>query len=100
MFRDARHYFFKVSREIEGYKEIAEALCEQVFYTDDELNAVIYKTCKDLFDGQRAILLPQADKIELARKLHFDYNADNGQIARLLKLPPSTVDAMFPQRKK
>lgn len=100
MFRDARHYFFKVSREIEGYREIAEALCEKVFYTDDELNAVIYKICQNLYDGRRAALLPQDDKTELARKLHFDYNADNGQIARLLKLPLLTVNAIFPQRKK
>ena len=100
IFRDARHYFFKISREIEGYKEIAEALCEKVFYTDDELNAVLYKLCKDNYEGQRAILLPQSAKDEIARKLHFDYNADNGQIARLLKLPLSNVDALFPQRKK
>ena len=100
IFRDARHYFFKISREIEGYKEIAEALGESVFYTDDELNAVIYKICKDNYDGIRAILLPQADKMDLARKLHTGYNADNGQIARLLKMPLAAVDAMFPKRKK
>ena len=100
IFRDARHYFFKISREIEGYKEIAEALCEKVFYTDDELSAVLYKICKDSYEGQRVTLLPYTDKVDLARKLHFDYNADNGQVARLLKMPPSAVDAIFPTRKK
>ncbi|MBR5019345.1 MAG: hypothetical protein IKX53_06885 [Bacteroidales bacterium] len=100
IFRDARHYFFKLSREIEGYKEIAETLCEQVFYTDDELSAVLYKICQDHYEGQQAKLLPQSDKNTLARKLHFDYNANNAQIARLLNLPPSAVDALFPLRKK
>ena len=100
LFRDARHYFFKISREIEGYKEIAEVLGESIFYTDDELNAVLYKICKDEYGVQRATLLPQKDKLELARQLHFDYNADNGKIARLLKLSPSLVNSIYPLRKK
>lgn len=100
IFRDARHYFFKVSRDIESDKEVAKTLGEAVYYTDDELNAVLYKKCKDDYDGQRATLLPQNDKQDLARMLHFDYNADNEKIARLLKLPPSLVDAMFPTRKR
>jgi REP element-mobilizing transposase RayT len=100
IFRDARHYFFKVSREIEGYKEVAEALGESVYYTDDELNAVLYKICKESYNGQRATLLPQNEKLDLARTLHYDYNADNEKIARLLKLTPSLVDSMFPTRKR
>ena len=99
VFRDARHYFFKISREIEGYKEVAEALCEKVFYTDDELNAVIYKICKDQYEGMRVTLLPQAAKTAIAQKLHFDYRADNGKIARLLKLPLVVVNSLFPMNK-
>lgn len=99
LFRDARHYFFKISREIEGYKDIADALCEKVFYTDDELNAILYKICKERYGDLKPTLLPQGDKMELARKLHFDYNADNAKIARLLKLPVASVNALFPQRK-
>lgn len=100
IFRDARHYFYKLSKEIEGYKEVAEALGESIFFNDDELNAVLFKICKTRFGGQRAMLLPQKDKLELARLLHFDYNADNGKIARLLKLPSILVDSLFPLRKK
>ena len=100
IFRDARHYFYKISKEIEGYKEIAEMLGESIFYTDDELSAVLYKICKTEYDGQRATLLPQQDKLELARRLHYDYNADNEKIARLLKLAPSLVNTIYPLRKK
>lgn len=100
IFRDARHYFFKISRGIESYKEIAEALGESIFYTDDELSAVVYKKCQDDYGGLQATLLPQKDKLELARLLHFDYNADNDKIARLLKLSPSLVNTIYPLRKK
>ena len=100
IFRDARHYFFKISRDIESDKEVARTLGEAVYYTDDELNAILFKKCKDEYDGQRASLLPQNTKQDLARWLHFDYNADNEKIARLLRLPLSLVDSMFPTRKR
>jgi REP element-mobilizing transposase RayT len=100
IFRDARHYFFKVSRDIESDKEVAKALGETVYYTDDELNVILYKKCQNDYGGQRATLLSQNDKQDLARMLHFDYNADNEKIARLLKLPPSLVDSLFPTRRR
>jgi len=81
-------------------QEVAEALGESVYYTDEELNAVLYKISKESYNGQRATLLPQNEKLELARTLHYDYNADNEKIARLLKLTPSLVDSMFPTRKR
>lgn len=99
IFRDARHYFFKISRNIEGYKEISEALGETVFYTDDELSAVLWKICRESYGGMKVSLLPQADKIELAKMLHYDYNADNAKIVRMLQLLPTTVTALFPMGK-
>lgn len=100
LFRDARHYFFKLSRDIESDREVAKTLGEAVYYTDDELNAILFKKCKDDYGGQRATLLPQSEKQILARQLHFDYNADNEKIARLLKLPHALVHSMFPMRQK
>lgn len=100
VFRDARHYFFKISRDIESYKDVAEAMGEQVYYTDDELNAVIFKICKTKYGDQRATLLPHSDKIDVARTLHFDYRADNEKIARLLKMPINAVDTLFPTSRK
>jgi hypothetical protein len=32
----------------------------------------------------------------LVKKLKYDYSASNGQIARVLNAPVSTIDAMFP----
>ncbi|MBR4659889.1 MAG: hypothetical protein IKO77_00455 [Bacteroidales bacterium] len=46
MFRDARHYFQKVSRAVEAFKEIAALTGDNVFYTDDELFAVASAICK------------------------------------------------------
>lgn len=95
VFRDARHYFHKVSRDIESYQEIAALLGESVYYTDDELNAVIYRFCQSQHGADGPLLLPAKAKLDLARTLHFDYNADNAKIARLLKLPRSVLDQLF-----
>lgn len=100
VFRDARHYYYKLSKEVESYREIAAMIGDSLFYTDDELIDVIRRICREKYDNQRAILLGQKQKMELARTLHFDYNADNAKIARLLKLPVQTLDILYPMRKK
>ena len=97
MFRDARHYFQKVSRTVEAFKEIAALTGDNVFYTDDELFAVASAICKKKYDGIRPTLLPLEQKIELARKLRYDYNAGNKQLSRLTKIPETTLNSMFPK---
>lgn len=99
IFRDARHYFQKISRDIESWNEIASQLGDSIYYTDDELSAVIFRLCKQVYKCDNPVLLPKNAKFELARTLHFDYNADNKKIARQLKLDKGTVDELFPFRK-
>lgn len=99
IFRDARHYFQKITRDIESWKEIASQLGDSVYYTDEELSAVIFRLCKQRYNCDNPAFLPRNAKLELARTLHFDYNADNKKIARQLKLDKGTVDELFPFRK-
>ncbi len=40
--------------------------------------------------------LSNAAKVDLARTMHFDYKATNGQIRRILRLDSQVVEAMFP----
>ena len=96
LFRDARHYFYAVSKEIESYKEVAEEVGDSLYYTDDELFSVVCIICNSDYAGQQATLLPKNDKISLSRRLHYDYNASNKQIARLLRLDISVVNSLYP----
>ena len=96
VFRDARHYFHKLSKGVESYRDIAVMLGDAVFYTDEELFDIIKQYCHEKHGGQRASLLGRNEKMELARMLHFDYNADNAKIARLIKLPVETLNELFP----
>lgn len=99
-FRDARHYMYKISREVESYKEIAELLGDLAYYTDDELMGVIYSICKKNYGLDNPSFLNVAQKNEVARTLHYDYKADNVKISRLLRLPRNAVDQLFPMSAK
>lgn len=94
-FRDARHYFTKISRSVESSKAIADEIGESIYYTDDELYLAMLALAKSRYGAAKPSLMPAKQKIELARALHYEYNAGNKQISRMLGLDISTVDSLF-----
>lgn len=98
MFRSARHYFYKVSRDIESQGKIARELGEKVYYVDDELYAVVCSLSNKKFGQISLSTLDKNAKIEMAKTMHYDYNASNKQIARLLRLDIAVVDSLFPTK--
>ena len=98
LFRDARHYFYKVSHDIESQQSIASELGERVFYTDAELYAFVKSKCRTEYNVDAPPLLPGDAKVRLAKVLHYDYNADNQQVARILRLDLAVVASLFPSR--
>lgn len=98
VFRDARHYFHRITRDIENYRTIAGQIGDSIYYTDNELSSIVYDICRKKYAGQKASLLPSNQKIELAKTLHFEYNADNAKISRLLNLPIHALQELFPRR--
>ena len=95
-FRNSRHYFNKVSRNIESQKEIAKMIGENIFYTDDDLASLLASVCAREYNVKRAAELPVSAKMELAKKLHFEYNSSDKQISRLLKISLELVAGLFP----
>jgi len=100
LFRDAHHYFNMVSRDIESKKVIANEIGERIFYADNELFTLISAKCRSEYNVSNASLLPYEAKIELARMLHFEYNADNPKVARIMRMDISLVDTLFPSGRK
>lgn len=98
IFHDARQYFFKVTRNLEAMKEIAMEISESIFYTDDELYSLVYSISKGQYGVSSPTLLSKDAKIDVARMMHYDYNASNKQIMRMLKLEVDVVNKMFPQQ--
>jgi len=98
MFRSARHYFYKLSRDIESQGKIAKELGERVYYVDDELYSVISALSNKQYGQLSPATLDKNAKIDMARTMHYDYNASNKQISRILRLDIAIVDSLFPTK--
>lgn len=97
MFRDPRSYFNALTRNAEAFSQIAARLKDSVFLTDDELFYVVNSYISKEYDIGKVSLLNPEQRIETARYLHFNYNATNQQIRRILKLELSVIEELFPK---
>lgn len=95
-FRNSRNYFYCISRNIESSNDIAKMIGEKLFYSDEDLFMLVRIACSKEFGVQTVSMLPNTAKVELAKRLHFDFNAGNKQICRLLKMDLSVVSELFP----
>lgn len=98
MFRDARHYFVMLSKDVESYRELAVELDDTDFLSDEELFLQIYRILKEEYRVTKLSELSKAQVLDVAYKLHFDYRSSNQQIVRLLKLSIFEVNNLFPTR--
>mgnify|MGYP000008387981 FL=1 len=96
IFRDAHHYFSMVSKNVEAYSELAAEIDDGEFLTDTELFTQVTKIVKSGYGLNALKDLSKAQKLDLARKLHYDYRSSNGQIRRTLGLAQYEVDSLFP----
>lgn len=98
MFQNARSYFNSLTRNAEAFSQIASRIGDSVFMTDDEMFVIAAKCAAEMFAGvPKLSMLTFDQKKQLACRLHFDYNATNQQLRRLLKLDLSLLNEMFPQ---
>ena len=96
MFRDAHHYFSRVSKNVEAYSNLAADLDDGEFLTDSELFSQLRKILQERYQESRIKDLSNAQKIDIAKILHYDYRSSNGQIRRLLGLSQYEIDSIFP----
>ena len=96
LFRNASQYLSTITKNVESQKEIAAQIGEKIFYNDNELYSIVIRMSKEQYGEPRPTLLPKDGKINIAKELHFDYNASNKQISRMLNLDIGFVSNMFP----
>ena len=96
MFRDARQFTFTVFKNVEAQVETALRLGDTPMVNDDEMLSVSLRLCRDDYGVKGPSHLSGEQKIDLAKKLKYDYYASNGQIARFTTLPLTTVNTLYP----
>lgn len=94
-FRDARQYFFKISRNIESYEQIARIIGENIYYSDSDLFQIACRLSQNEFNCRLPHMLAKDAKIKLAKTLHYEYNAGIKQVQRMLKIDMYTLKAIF-----
>lgn len=97
MFRDAHQYFNLVSRQVEAFSSIAQELGDRITFTDEEIYYAVTSICRKEYNADAPYMLGMEGKFEMARKMHYDFNASNKQIRRILRLDEHVVDSMFPR---
>ena len=63
---------------------------------DEEMWPIVIDLCREKFKADKPSLLSIESKKQLAVQLKNRYRSSNKQLARVLKLPLSEVDALFP----
>lgn len=95
VFRDAKQYFYLISRNVEAYAEVAKSIGESLFFNDNDLYQAAVKLVQEHFGTKDMNTLTVTQKMETARRLHYDYNASDKQLQRMLKIDADVLKAMF-----
>ena len=95
LFRNESHYFYSLSKSVENMKEIAKEIGESIYYNDNELFTIVCDICRSHYGIRKPSLLPATAKMELAKKMHYEYNAGTKQISRILRLDPAILNSLF-----
>lgn len=98
LYENARQYFYKISKNVENYRDIALEIGERFFYSDEDLYERAKLEARKKHNVTNPSQLPIQAKLEFMRVMHFEYNASNKQISRILNIDISSVNEMFPPR--
>ena len=96
MFRDARSYFNSLTRNAEAFSQIANRLKDSIFLTDEELYSVLCSHINKEYSVKTVTDLTARQKIDTARHRHFNYNASNQQLRRMLRMELAILEELFP----
>ena len=80
---------------MKSYDEIAKMIGEQIYYTDDDLYSIVCSWAAKKYDCKVPAQLQKDQKLEIARMLRWEYNADIKKIGRLLKIDMAVLTALF-----
>ncbi len=96
MYRDANQYFNLVSRQVEAFSSMARELGDKIILTDDEMYSAVVLICKKEHNVEQPVQLDKEAKLRVAKMMHYNYNATNKQIKRILKLEDYIIESLFP----
>ena len=95
LFLNAREYFYRLSRNIEATSNIAKQIGEKIILSDSEIYGLVCKLSNQNYGGLKPADLSPHIKLELAKKLHYEYNSSSKQLARIFKIDESLISVII-----
>lgn len=93
---NARQFVFSVLRSVEAQVETSLKYGDDPAVCDEELLPLVMDLSRKTFQEAGVFQLNARQKKELAVLVKNKYHSSNKQLARVIKIPLSEVDAMFP----
>lgn len=97
---NARQFVFSVLRSVEAQVETSLKYGDDPAVCDEELLPLVMDLSRKTFQEAGVFQLNARQKKELVVLVKNKYHSSNKQLARVIKIPLSEVDAMFPLRAK
>jgi hypothetical protein len=97
---NARQFVFSVLKSVEAQVETSLKYGDDPAVCDEELLPLVMDLSRKTFQEAGVFQLNARQKKELVVLVKNKYHSSNKQLARVIKIPLSEVDAMFPLRAK
>ena len=95
LYRNAHQYYYAVSRDLDAQRRISKEIGDRITYTDNEMYGAVAELCRTIYSVNTPAVLPREAKVEVARKMRFEYNASDKQIARILRLDIGIIHSLL-----
>ena len=99
-FRDAHQYFNMLTKNREAYAEFAKIYGDKIVLTDKEMYSAAMAIANKDYQVSTFGDLTDSQRVATAKKMHFDYNASNAQLYRILKVDKALLQELFPEAKQ
>ena len=95
-FNSGNQYFNMLARNSTSDIEISRMIGEKIMLPDDEVYSAISSICSKEY-GKSLKEINVNQRWDLAKKMRFDYNSNNRQIAQILRIPIGDIERVFPK---
>ena len=89
-----------LTKNREAYAEFAKIYGDKIVLTDKEMYSAAMAIANKDYQVSTFGDLTDSQRVATAKKMHFDYNASNAQLYRILKVDKALLQELFPEAKQ
>jgi len=96
LFVSGKQYFRYLARNVEADIETSRFVGEVLKVNDSDMFSNVSSWCHKDYGINSIRELTPTQRVDVAKRMRYDYNSSNRQIANILRIPEDMVDRMFP----